>query len=662
MGRGSWYNKWQDNLIFKTGSNMLNENSYVFSYFPRTNQYGFQDANIRGLVLADMYARYLRVKGNNVLFPVGFHSLGASSILEGRKSGTDDDTISDIFLHQYKELGIAINDEKLIDLKDDTFLRLLQQAFLDLYDKGYILYKNKVIYYDEKNNKIYTDPKAKKTLKKITQKCFLLDIKRQKNNILKEIEELDIDKKIKKAMLDYLNPTEIFYIDLFLTNKSTLTIGMLEPEYLGGVSYIFLNPDYIDIDKYVALDEKQNVKEFLESDEDFIYSGSMAINPLTGEKIPVCISRFYNEGIYLGIPAKDEEDQAISIGWGFAQIDLFDDGLFINSDFLNGLDKEDAHKTIIENFTEAEIGRLSLEYINDEINLFSLDNYGPLFPFLENKDELIPIRDHLPFRFSNQYKFQNRSFRTEDGEALGGTINNLFIEGMLPFISLVYDKFLDFNSFISHEAKEAFDKWLPISLLVVDEKSVASELLMPLILFETFKSILNLNSHHLFKKLIVTSKVIDVKQLDIKRSNNNLVDFDKMLEKYYTDSIRCFYLSNKASDVFVLNPYALSDINKNVKELEDALININIGDNKEEDLFYREFRLDVMDNLRLINNIDYVKLVIDFSLKHIINKSTISKSQLLKYLLLISPVFPYLAEEIYEKKFNNKYSIYNEGL
>ena len=169
MGRGTWYKKWQDNLIFQTGSNLLNENSFVFSYFPRTNQYGFQDGKLRSILLADMYSRFLRLKGNNVLFPVGFHSLGASSILEERKSGTDEEAISDLFYNQLVELGVSINEEKLIDMKEDTFLRLLQQAFIDLYEKGYILYKNKTIYYDEKNNKIYQDF-IKKSLKKINQK------------------------------------------------------------------------------------------------------------------------------------------------------------------------------------------------------------------------------------------------------------------------------------------------------------------------------------------------------------------------------------------------------------------------------------------------------------------------------------------------------------
>lgn len=660
MGRGSWYKKWQDNLIFQTGTNMLNENSFVFSYFPRTNQYGFQDGKLRMMILADFYSRFLRLKGNNVLFPVGFHSLGASSILEERKSGADENLITDIFNSQLKELGIGINDSKLIDLKEDTFLRLLQQAFIDLYEKGYIIYKNKTIYYDEKNNKIYQD-QSKKSLKKINQKCLLLDIKKDKDNIIKIINNLSIDKKYKKEMMDFLNPTEIFYINLYLTNKSTLRIKMLEPENIAGISYIFLNPDYIDVNKYVTLDEKENVKEFIESDsEEFYYSGSMAINPLTGENIPVCISRFYKEAIYLGIPSKDEEDMAIAKGYEFKVTEIIDDGVLINSDFLNGLDLKTAHDTIIESFTDAEIGELKLEYINDEINLFSLDNYGPLFPFLENNDKLTPIKNHLPFKFSNQYR--NHSFRALDGQALGGTINNMFIEGMMPFISIVYDKFLDFNSFFSIDAKELFNKWLPIDLLIVDEKNILSEILMPIIFYEIFKNALKLNSTHLFNNIKIIPKTVDIKQNDIKRSNNNLIDFDHVLDKYYSDSIRYFYMINPLDEEFVFNPYVLADINKYVKTIKETLINISFTSDKTEDIYYREFKLDVIEKLRLIDINNYIKLVVNFTDKHILSRSTMTKSQLLKYLLLISPVFPYLAEEIYEIKFQSQYSLYNEGI
>jgi len=660
MGRGTWYKKWQDNLIFQTGSNLLNENSFVFSFYPRTNQYGFQDGKLRSILLADMYSRFLRLKGNNVLFPVGFHSLGASSILEERKSGTDEEAISDLFYNQLVELGVSINEEKLIDMKEDTFLRLLQQAFIDLYEKGYILYKNKTIYYDEKNNKIYQDF-TKKSLKKINQKCLLLDIKKEKDNIIKTINSLAIDKKYKKEMMDFLNPTEIFYINLYLTNKETLKIKMLEPENIAGISYIFLNPDYININKYITADEKDNIMDFLNNPSDeFIFSGSMAINPLTGEKIPVCISRFYKEAIYLGIPSKDEEDLAIASGYGFKVTDIIADGVFINSDFLNGLDQKTAHETIIESFADAEIGELKLEYINDEINLFSFDNYGPLFPFLENNDRLIPIKDHLPFKFSNQYR--NASFRSVDGQALGGTINNMFIEGMLPYISIVYDKFLDFNSFFSNDAKNLFTKWLPIDLLIVDEKNIISEVLMPIIFFEIFKNYFKFNIHHLFNNIKIIPKTVDIKQNDIKRSNNNLIDFDHVLDKYYSDSIRYFFMINPLDEEFIFNPYVLADINKYVKMVKETLLNITFSSDKEEDIYYRDFKLDVIEKLRLIDISSYIKLVVDFTDKHILTRSSITKSQLLKYLLLISPVFPYLAEEIYEIKFQSKYSIYNEGI
>ncbi len=660
MGRNSWYNKWEQKRIFELRHNRINDSSYVFSYFPRTNQYGFQDGKVSALLNADLYARFFRLKGNNVLFPVGFHSLGASSILEGRKSGTDDGKINDMFYNQLRRLGIGINSEKLIDMKEDVFLRLLQTAFIDFYEKGYIIYKNKVVYYDEKTNKIYKDGYAKKNLKQINQKCFLLNIKPFINEIINEIDELDIDKKYKKEMKEFLSPKEVFVMDLSITNKKTLTIKMLEPEYLGGLSYIFLNPDYIDVSLYVTEDEKENMDLFLKENP-IMFSGNYAINPLTGDKIPVCISRFYKEAIYLGIPAKDEEDYAIALECGFITFDVVVDDVMVNSDFLDDLDKNTAHNKIIEEFIDAGIGRLNIEYINDEINLLSLDNYGPLFPFLENNMELVSLKKNLPFKFSNQYRFSNHSFKNEDGEVLGGTINNLFIEGITPFISIFYDKYSAFDSIFSKEALETFNEWLPIDLMVVDEKSVLSQILMPLAIFKIFKKEFKLN-YNLTNKILISSKVVDVKLDDIKRINNNLIDFDRILEKFYSDSIRYFVLSNEINEIFEFNLYSLSDMDKYVKELKDVLINLEIGPNYDDDVLFRNLKLDVLELLRLYKTNDYIKLIINFTNKHIFNKSIISKGQLLRYLQLISPIFPYLAEEIYELKINKINSIYNEGI
>ncbi len=661
MGRNTWYDKWQKNRIYSLSHNLLNSNSYVFSHFPRTNQYGFQDGKARSVIEADLYARFYRMKGNNVLFPIGFHSLGASSILQGRKSGTDDDKITDMFYRQLKELGVGINEDKLIDMKDDTFIKLLQMAFIDLYNNKNIIYHNKVIFYDEKTNKIYNDSKSKKNLKRLSQKCFLLDIKDNINDIIKIISNLDIDKKYKKEMFDFLNPVEYFYIDLYLSNKTTLKIKMEEPEYLGGISYISLNPDFIDINKYVTEDEKHNVDVLLNKDSELIiYSGSYAINPLTGKEIPICISKFYKKDLYLGIPTLDDEDLAIATEYGFNMDLVLSNNVFVNSDFLDGMDKKTAHTKIIEAFTDAEIGFLKLEYDNTEINLFSLDNYGPLFPFIDNGENLVPLSNNLPFKFSSQFRLQNQSFKMDDGQALGGTINNYFIEGMAPFISIFYDKFSFFDSFLSANAKRSFEEWIPLDLMIIDDKSIISELLMPIIIFEIFKKHFKFDKK-LFSKIMIESKVVDVKLNDIKRANNNLIDFDSILDKYYSDSIRYFILSNEIDKEFTFDIYRLTDLNKYVINLENTLKNINIVSSNNIEYEIKELRLDIFEKLNLYETDKYIKLIIDFTDKYIINRKEIGRSELLKYLQLISLMFPFLAEEIYELKFNSKFSIYNEG-
>ena len=177
MGRGNWYKKWVDNHSFIVENDRLKTKTYIYSFYPKCDEYGFIDGNVRPYILADFYSRYLRMKDNNVLLPVGFNTLSSGSFTESKKiSNHLDDKVSDLYKDTLLELGVGINDNKLINMRHDEYVSNIQSAFIDLYDRGYIEYKNTIVYYDEKKNKIYDSLNAPMNLPRIKEKCFVLKI------------------------------------------------------------------------------------------------------------------------------------------------------------------------------------------------------------------------------------------------------------------------------------------------------------------------------------------------------------------------------------------------------------------------------------------------------------------------------------------------------
>ena len=117
-----WIDRWQKSRNFCVENDRIKPKSYLFSAFPKTNTYGYQDGNIRKVLVGDFFSRYKRMQGFNVLFPFGYDSLGYKSFMENKKrSNVINDDISMIFKEQVLKLGIGLDGKKEIDLKHNSY-------------------------------------------------------------------------------------------------------------------------------------------------------------------------------------------------------------------------------------------------------------------------------------------------------------------------------------------------------------------------------------------------------------------------------------------------------------------------------------------------------------------------------------------------------------
>lgn len=655
-----WNLKFINDKIYSVDNDRFKEKRYVFSPFPPANMHGFQDGDIRHIVLADIMARYMRMENHNVLYPTGFNSLTKESFQECKKlyKSLDDKSV-EVFYDQMVKMGIGIDDQKCINMRHAEYVSLLQNAFIEFYERNYIKYKPSLVYYDKELNEIYDSFEG--TGKKSFVKCFTLDVAGILPQVVDDINHLDLDDASKEDLIQRLLPKEVLQMDFLMSNGEALEIEMEEPEYMGGISYIFLNPNYLDIRKYVSIDEYGSVKALMETEEAlYAFSGLTAKNPLTGLDIPIFISKLYSKGIYLGIPDVDSEDRLLVENEGFDYLTILKDGLFINSDILDGYTIEEGKKKIIEAFTEAEMARVTKVYQNSEILVSSYECFGALIPFLEDKDGIHSIKDFLPYIISLQFRPVLLDNVSIPGEPIFGTIHTNFTEGMLPILSILYDNIGSIESVFSLDNKKAFEDWLPIDVAYIPKNEIVSGLLMPIILYNIIKKEVSYSLPRLFNKIVLLPRALDVHQKTIKRQNNNLIDMDKYLEKFDSNTIRLLCGMTKIEDEMIFDIYYLSDLKEYISKIEVSLE--SAVESKRPNL---DYHFHLLQN-KLKNCLDdkdikaYVDILKEFN-ERILFKEIISKQQALDYLKIIYPIFPELSERLYNQLFNGRYSIVNEG-
>lgn len=666
MGRGSWYKKWCIARGFIIENDMLKSKSYIYTSMPKANQFGFQNGNLRGVIASDVFARFDRLNDLNVLYPIGLDTLSFSSFSEAKKNDNLlDDEIPNIYIEELKELGVGINDAKLINMRHDEYLITLQEAFIDLYEKGYIVYKNRILYEDNKTKKLYDDFTLQDNIEysKVKVKSFSLDISSVIEDVYKDITLLDIKEEYKNDLLKRFGIKRNLKMSFDLSNKNKLNVILDKPEYLGGLSFIVLNPNLIDIETYVRDEEREAVKEILEmTSNPFADSGLTALNPLTGRQIPIFISTLYNQAIYLVFPGAIEDDRLLQENMELEYIDIISNGLLINSDFLDGMTLKKAHDEIINVFSDAGIADIEITYENTLINLSSSDGFGPLFPFLYDKDSgtLNSLRGFLPYNFSSQFRPVLSDKTNISGTPLKGSINSLFVDGMAPILSINYDEYSSSDSLFTKSFIEEMKSWVPISTFMVEKTRIVSGLLMPIIIHNILKRETNYTITNLFNKLFIIPETLDYTYTRLAKWNNNTLDVMGILKRYYSDSIRWYFLSNNIEDEFIYNQSDLSSIDLYVKRLEQRLLKVEDFDSLRMDYHFREF-VDKCKNYLLKRDItSYINYLKSFTDIYVF-KEMFNLSQLKLYLIAIYPLMPFLAEEIYEEKFSKKSSIINEG-
>ncbi|WP_053218836.1 leucine--tRNA ligase [Virgibacillus senegalensis] len=385
-----WRNYWLDNKTFKSNSNTNKDKYYVLDMFPYPSGAGLHVGHPEGYTATDIIARMKRMQGYEVLHPMGWDAFGLPAEQYALDTGNDPEEFTrqniETFRRQIQELGFSYDWDREINTTDPNYYKWTQWIFLKLYEKG-------LAYIDEVPvnwcpalgtvlaNEEVIDGKSERgghPVERRPMKQWMLKITAYADRLLEDLEELDWPESIKDMQRNWIGRSEgaevHFGIDGF---DDTFTVFTTRPDTLFGATYAVMAPEHPLVDKIVSREQKQTVADYIKEvqaksdlertdlakEKTGVFTGAYAINPISGEKLPIWVADYvlvsYGSGAIMAVPAHDERDHEFAVKFGLPIVPVVEggdtekeaftgNGPHINSEFLNGLGTEEAITKAIE--------------------------------------------------------------------------------------------------------------------------------------------------------------------------------------------------------------------------------------------------------------------------------------------------------------------------
>ena len=386
---GKWQKIWEDEKTYHVDIDKNKEKFYVLVEFPYPSGAGLHVGHPRSYTALDVVARKKRMQGYNVLYPMGFDAFGLPAENYAIKTGVHPavSTKQNIanFTRQLKSLGFSFDWDRCVTTCDPEYYKWTQWMFLKFFEKG-LAYKDKIA--------INWCPSCKVGLanEEVVNGCcercgaqvvrkdkeqWMIAITKYADRLINDLDDLDFIDRVKSQQINWIGRSEGAELD-FDFAEDKLTVFTTRPDTAFGVTYMVLAPEHPFVNKYMSRFENQaEIKAYVEetakkselqrsmSEEKtgVELKGIQARNPYNGKMIPVFISDYvltgYGTGAIMAVPAHDQRDYDFAKVFNLPIIQVLEggdisekaweeDGTHINSEFLNGMNKEDGMRAAID--------------------------------------------------------------------------------------------------------------------------------------------------------------------------------------------------------------------------------------------------------------------------------------------------------------------------
>jgi len=714
-----WQKYWEENETFKTDVyDFSKPKFYALDMFPYPSGVGLHAGHPEGYTATDIVSRMKKMQGYNVLHPMGFDSFGLPAEQFAISTGNHPDGFTkqniETFKTQLKMLGFSYDWDKEISTSDPNYYKWTQWIFRELFKDGYAkLIDMPVNWCEELGTVLANDevidgkserggyPVVRKNMKQ-----WVIDIPAYAEKLLDGLKEVDWPESTKDMQRNWIGKSIGAHVDFKVSGTDEyFTVFTTRCDTLFGATYCVLSPEHNLVDIITTEEQKEQVNEYkkvcstksdlerteLNKDKTGVFTGAYAINPVNNKEIPIWISDYvlatYGTGAIMAVPAHDDRDYEFAKKFNLEIIQVLDggsieesayteDGIHINSEFLDGLNKQDAIDKMINFLEENNCGKKQINYRLREW-IFARQRYwGEPIPVihLENGKTIVLEDSKLPLVLPvlEDYKGKNGKAPLENAsEWVNVEINGVKGKRETSTMPGSAGSSWYFLRYIDpHNDKEIADKkllehWLPVDLYVGGPEHAVGHLLYSRMwnnyLYD--KGIVPVKEP--FKKLVHQGMILGSNGIKMgKRFPKYVVNPSDIVKNYGADTLRLYemFMGPLEAD----KPWNDSAVEASKKFL-DRVWRLFVEENKIKDEENKNLEKIYHQTVKKVTN-DYETLNFNTAISQMMifinavyKEKVFPKEYAIGLVKLLNPIVPHITEEIWEIVFNNKESIADES-
>ncbi len=703
-----WQKAWEKEKIFQIKEDKNKKKYFSCEFFPYPSSYGLHMGHAFNYIIGDIHARFKRMQGFNVLYPMGYDSFGLPAENAAIKAKIHPRKYTEKaiknFIKQQKNLGLSYDWLRIIKTSDPSYYKWNQYLFLKLLEKGLVYRKEALVNWCPKcetvlaneqvhNGKCWRHKDTDVTEKNLEQ--WFIRITKYANELLKEVPKLKWPERIKTMQENWIGKSKGIKIKFKIKDfDEELEVFTTRPDTIYGVTFLvysIYHPKVLELSKATAQEEK--VKNFLENlpkqkpedkDKEGVFIGRYAIHPLTNEEIPIYASNFvvsdYATGIVMGVPAHDQRDFEFAkkhdiwiklvIQNSEGSLNIYrmnkaytDPGKMVNSAQFSGLNSEEAKEKISQYLKENNLGYEDVQYKLKDWLVSRQRYWGTPIPIIYcDKCGIVPVPEKdLPVKLPEKVKFGKGNPLTTNEEFLNTKCPNCRLKAKRETDTM--DTFFDSSWYFlrycdPNNNKEPFDLnkvkyWMPVDQYIGGAEHACMHLIYARFFTKALRDIKFLKINEPFISLF-NQGMLHKDGFKMSKSRGNVVSPEEVSEKYGIDTGRLFLVSIASPDKDMeWSDKGIQGSLRFINKLMDYFNKVKLGktSKKIESKLNKTIKEYTEDLEEFRYNLAVIKLRALFESF----ENRMSKKDLESFIKLLSPICPHISEELWHKLGNKTF-------
>ena len=712
-----WQKYWEENETFKTDIwDFSKPKFYALDMFPYPSGVGLHAGHPEGYTATDIVARMKRMQGYNVLHPMGWDAFGLPAEQYAINTGNHPNIFTakniETFKGQLKSLGFAYDWSRELSTSDPKFYKWTQWIFKRLYLDGYAKYIDMPVNWCEElgtvlSNDEVIDGKSERggyPVVRKNMKQWVLDIPKYAEKLLEGLDLIDFPESTKEIQRNWIGKSTGALVNFKVADSEyDFTVFTTRCDTLFGATYCVLAPEHEIVNKITTKECQEAVSKYqeecskkselerteLNKEKTGVFTGSYAINPVNNKKIPIWISDYvlssYGTGAIMAVPAHDERDYAFAKKFNLEIIPVLaggdvskeaytGDGVHINSEFLDGLSKEEAINKMIAYLEENKIGSKKVNYRLREW-IFARQRYwGEPVPIIHMEDGTMKVLEdsELPLVLPemDDYKGKNGKAPLENATDW----KNVVIDGKkgvretstMPGSagsSWYYLRYIDPHNDNCFADPELLKHWMPVDLYVGGPEHAVGHLLYSRFWNNYLYDKGLVPTKEPYNKLVHQGMILGSNGIKMgKRFPEYVVNPTDVVKSHGADALRLYEMfmgpleadkpwSNQGLDgakKFLDRVYRIFEDNKVVEE-----------DTPNLEKIYHQTVKKVSNDYESMNFNTAISQMMIF-INAVYKEDKISKEYASGFVKILNPIAPHITEEIWHTFLGHTDTIANE--